>query len=392
MSEEYATSRVSTVENRCGVMQNAYREMLSPHMIAVILTTSACIVGVFVVVGPVGTHDGLTPLERLVFGAVYATAGWPICYSMNVVALYFLRLRALHEIVAALMLLALFAAFPCSAIAYTVESLVHPQPRQGFLQLYLLVATIAIACSLLFLYVVYQRVSRTTAPGAVTTGTDTGMAAAEREVDGAADLAVLPVRAHSGAESDNESASGDGDDAPDREPPREDEAEHPLPAAHHSESNGGTFPATSASNPTDGSSTHLPPPNPDAPPALRTELGPRLEVPSNGASAQKLRRPATILTMLPANVGTDIVYLKSEDHYIDVRTTTGSSLVKMRFSDAVAELGDRGVRVHRSYWVATSHAQRLVRNGKRTQIRLTGGHHVPVSVTHLPTVRAAVGR
>ena len=398
MSEEYATSRVSAGESTCDVMQYAYREMLSPHMIAVMLATSACIVGVFMVVGPMGTQDAWTSLERLVFGAVYATAGWPICYSMNVVALYFLRLRALHEVALALTLLALFEAFPCSAVAYTVESLVHRQPTQGFLELYLLVATIAVACSLLFLYVVYQRLSRSTAPGAVATvttgdgdGSGTEAAAAEQEVDNAADLAVLPVPEPSGAESENESASRDGDEPPSLEPPDGREVQDPLPT----ESNGMSSAAAASDPPdTDTDSPPSPSPNAEAPPAhrARPELAPRFAARRNRASARKPREYATILTMLPANLGTDVIYLKSEDHYIDVRTTVGQSLVKMRFSDAVAELGDRGIQVHRSYWVATSHVQRMARSGKRTLIRLTGGHQVPVSVTYLPAVRATVGR
>ena len=198
-------------------------------MIAVILTTISGIVVVFVVVGPMGTHDALTPLERLVFGAVYAAAAWPICYSMNVVALYFLRLRALREIAAALTLLALFEAFPYGALAYTVESLVHPPPTQGILELYLRAATIAVACNLLFLYVVYQRLSRPTAPGAVTTAAGSGTAAAVQEVHSAADPAVLPGTALSGAESGSESSSGDDDEPPSRKPPDEDEAEPWLP-------------------------------------------------------------------------------------------------------------------------------------------------------------------
>ena len=94
----------------------------------------------------------------------------------------------------------------------------------------------------------------------------------------------------------------------------------------------------------------------------------------------------------PRGLGTDLIYIKSEDHYLEVHTTVGSSLIKMRFSDAVAELGDRGVQVHRSYWVANGHVTRSVRNGKRTLLRLTGDHKVPVSATYLPAVRAMLAR
>jgi DNA-binding LytR/AlgR family response regulator len=86
-------------------------------------------------------------------------------------------------------------------------------------------------------------------------------------------------------------------------------------------------------------------------------------------------------------LGTDLVFIKSEDHYLEVHTTAGSSLIKMRFSDAISELGERGIKVHRSYWVATRHVIRSVRTGKQTVLRLTGDHRVPVSVTHLRAVR-----
>ena len=50
------------------------------------------------------------------------------------------------------------------------------------------------------------------------------------------------------------------------------------------------------------------------------------------------------------------------------------------------------MQVHRSYWVATRHVTRSVRSGKRTLLRLTGDHKVPVSVTHMPAVRALLRR
>ena len=103
-------------------------------------------------------------------------------------------------------------------------------------------------------------------------------------------------------------------------------------------------------------------------------------------------QPGVLVRLLPDRLGTDLVYIKSEDHYLEVHTTVGSSLIKMRFSDAVAELGDSGMQVHRSYWVARRHVSRSFRSGKRTLLRLTGDHKVPVSASHLPTVRASLRR
>ena len=81
---------------------------------------------------------------------------------------------------------------------------------------------------------------------------------------------------------------------------------------------------------------------------------------------------ARFLDRLPEKLGRDLVYLKTADHYVEAVTTAGSTLVLMRFADAVDELdGAGGLRVH------------------RTTLRLTGGHEVPVSRTYMAAVRAA---
>lgn len=99
---------------------------------------------------------------------------------------------------------------------------------------------------------------------------------------------------------------------------------------------------------------------------------------------------ARFLDRLPEKLGRDLVYLKTADHYVEAFTTAGSTLVLIRFVDAIAELeGAGGLRVHRSYWVASRHVARVARRHGRTTLRLTGGHEVPVSRTYLAAVRAA---
>ena len=93
---------------------------------------------------------------------------------------------------------------------------------------------------------------------------------------------------------------------------------------------------------------------------------------------------------LPDMLGRDVVYLNVCGHYINVITTAGSCLVLMRLADAMAALGDLGLQVHRSYWVAHLHMIGIVRRDERTLVRVTGPHEVPVSRTHLAAVRAAV--
>lgn len=99
---------------------------------------------------------------------------------------------------------------------------------------------------------------------------------------------------------------------------------------------------------------------------------------------------ARFLDRLPEDIGRDLVCLKMADHYLEVFTTSGSTLLLMRFADALSELdGADGLRVHRSHWVARKHVVAAARRNGRTVLRLTGGREVPVSRGYLADVRAA---
>ena len=104
------------------------------------------------------------------------------------------------------------------------------------------------------------------------------------------------------------------------------------------------------------------------------------------AAAQESR----FFDRLPDELGHDIIYLAAAAHYVDVTTAAGSASILLRFSDAVAELGDLGMRVHRSYWAAYGHVKRAVRRDGRTLLLLTGDHEVRVGRNYLADVRAAV--
>ncbi len=48
------------------------------------------------------------------------------------------------------------------------------------------------------------------------------------------------------------------------------------------------------------------------------------------------------------------------DPPVNAVTSQGAGVILMRFADAVAELGDTGMQVHRSYWVAHDHITRSI--------------------------------
>jgi hypothetical protein len=98
------------------------------------------------------------------------------------------------------------------------------------------------------------------------------------------------------------------------------------------------------------------------------------------------------LRRLPPALGRDLLSLQMQDHYLQVQTALGSTLLLMRFRDAVAELEGVGIQVHRSWWVAYSAMEALDRDGRSIRLRLRGGSLVPVSRACLPAVREALGR
>jgi len=98
----------------------------------------------------------------------------------------------------------------------------------------------------------------------------------------------------------------------------------------------------------------------------------------------------TFLKSIPRHLGTDLLCVQADDHYLRVHTGAGSDLILYRMADALAGLeGVDGLQVHRSYWVAGKAVAGAVRNGKKVSLKLENGLVVPVSRTYLPAVREA---
>ena len=99
-----------------------------------------------------------------------------------------------------------------------------------------------------------------------------------------------------------------------------------------------------------------------------------------------------LLASLPETVGQDVVYIHVSRHYLEVVTTRGSVVVLMRLADAIVALGDRGMQIHRSYWVAYRHIRDLKRRDDRMLLCLSDGYELPVSRPFLPSVRNFIAR
>ncbi|SDU03817.1 LytTR family DNA-binding domain-containing protein [Halopseudomonas salegens] len=92
---------------------------------------------------------------------------------------------------------------------------------------------------------------------------------------------------------------------------------------------------------------------------------------------------------LPVPPTGDLLCLEMHDHYLAVHTTEGKQLILCRMEDAARELDDLGLRVHRSWWVASAAVAGAKRQGQRLVLTLIDKRQVPVGRTYRESLRQA---
>ena len=99
--------------------------------------------------------------------------------------------------------------------------------------------------------------------------------------------------------------------------------------------------------------------------------------------------PPALLSRLPAGIGSDIIALETEDHYLRVHAAGGSALILMRMADAVAMLDPRlGAQVHRRWWVAEAAVAGVRTEEQKLSLCLVDNTLVPVGRTFAAAVKA----
>ena len=111
---------------------------------------------------------------------------------------------------------------------------------------------------------------------------------------------------------------------------------------------------------------------------------------SQPAVSQQTAVPNPLLDQLPAELGSSIIALEMEDHYVRVHTALGSALVLMRLRDAMALIADQeGMQVHRSWWVARAAVEDVVRDGRNVRLKLARDIEAPVARANVAALRDA---
>ena len=106
------------------------------------------------------------------------------------------------------------------------------------------------------------------------------------------------------------------------------------------------------------------------------------------SEATSLSNP--LLDQLPADIGTDVIALEMQDHYVRVHTALGSELVLMRLRDAMIHLSNvEGKQVHRSWWVARLAVEDVRREGRNIRLVLPRGIEAPVSRAQVNELKEA---
>ena len=112
-------------------------------------------------------------------------------------------------------------------------------------------------------------------------------------------------------------------------------------------------------------------------------------LPEPGAEAIPAAFPPALLSRLPPGIGSDIIALETEDHYLRVHAVGGSALILMRMADAVALLDPQlGAQVHRRWWVAQAAVAGVRTEGQKLSLCLIDKTLVPVGRTFSAAARA----
>lgn len=91
---------------------------------------------------------------------------------------------------------------------------------------------------------------------------------------------------------------------------------------------------------------------------------------------------------IPDHVLATALCLQMEDHHVRVHAHARSSLHFAAMRDAVRQLGaDRGLQVHRSWWVAHGSVASADEDGRAVMLILTNGLRVPVARSRVAILR-----
>ncbi|HEY6815754.1 MAG TPA: LytTR family DNA-binding domain-containing protein [Croceibacterium sp.] len=109
------------------------------------------------------------------------------------------------------------------------------------------------------------------------------------------------------------------------------------------------------------------------------------------SASSNMRADSAALSVEPAEtvLGSDVLALQMEDHYVRVHRQAGSDLILMPMTRAIERVESDGLRTHRSWWVARTAVVRVEGDARSMRLHLANGIVAPVARSAVSSLRSA---
>jgi hypothetical protein len=100
---------------------------------------------------------------------------------------------------------------------------------------------------------------------------------------------------------------------------------------------------------------------------------------------------AEFISRLPESLGTNVIAISSDLHYLHVYTDLGRCMILGSLQHAADSMGEAGLRVHRAHWVARRAIVKIVKKGHQWYCLLSNDLKIPISRRNKSTVAGWFG-
>ena len=100
---------------------------------------------------------------------------------------------------------------------------------------------------------------------------------------------------------------------------------------------------------------------------------------------------AEFISRLPESLGTNVIAISSDLHYLHVYTDHGRCMILGSLQQAAESMGEVGLRVHRGHWVARRAIVKIVKKGNQWYCLLSNDLKIPISRRNKSTVAGWFG-
>lgn len=113
--------------------------------------------------------------------------------------------------------------------------------------------------------------------------------------------------------------------------------------------------------------------------------------PSSVMNPDLSARKDSLLERIPLAIGQQLISITADLHYLQITTRRGRTTILGSLTEAETELGECGLRIHRSHWIALDAVRRLRRTANGWRCELVNGRTLPVSRRRVAEAKLRLG-